>query len=158
RPNALGPRLAPHAKSVEFRNVCFSYVPGAETLVEINLAVRAGETIAFVGPNGCGKSTLLGLLPRFYDPDFGAVLVDGVTLRNANLRSLRRQVGLVTQDTVLFDDTVFANIAYGKPGATREDVEAAATRAYVHEFVETLPQGYDTPVGEMGSKLSGGQK
>src|SRR5262249_51092492 len=101
RPNALGPRLAPHAQSVEFRNVCFSYVPGADTLVEINLAVRAGETIAFVGPNGCGKSTLLGLLPRFYDPDFGAVLVDGVTLRNANLRSLRRQVGLVTQDTVL---------------------------------------------------------
>jgi ATP-binding cassette subfamily B protein/subfamily B ATP-binding cassette protein MsbA len=158
RPNALGPRLLPHAKSVEFKNVCFSYVPGAETLADINLTVRAGETIAFVGPNGCGKSTLLGLVSRFYDPDFGAILVDGTPLRDANLRSLRRQIGLVTQDTVLFDDTVYANIAYGKPGATREEVEAAAKRAFVHEFVDSMPLGYDTPVGEMGSRLSGGQK
>src|SRR5205823_11552914 len=115
-PNALGPRLGPHDKHVEFKNVCFSYVPGAETLVEINLHVKAGETVALVGPNGCGKSTLLGLLPRFYDPDFGTVLVDGIPLRDANLRSLRKQIGIVTQDTVLFDDTVYANIAYGKPG------------------------------------------
>jgi ATP-binding cassette subfamily B protein/subfamily B ATP-binding cassette protein MsbA len=158
RPNALGPRIEPHSRSVEFRNVCFSYLPGAETLVEINLLVKAGETIALVGPNGCGKSTLLGLLPRFYDPDFGAVLVDGTPLRDANLRSLRKQVGLVTQDTVLFDDTIYANIAYGKPGATKEEVEEAAKRAFVHEFVVTLALGYETPVGEMGSKLSGGQK
>ncbi len=158
RPNALGPRLEHHSKSIEFRNVCFSYLPGAETLVEINLNVKAGETIALVGPNGCGKSTLLGLIPRFYDPDFGAILIDGIPLRTANLRSLRKQVGLVTQDTVLFDDTIYANIAYGKPGATKEEIEEASKRAYVHEFVVTLPQGYDTPVGEMGSKLSGGQK
>ena len=111
-----------------------------------------------VGPNGCGKSTLLGLLPRFYDPDHGAVLVDGVNLRTASLRSLRKQIGLVTQDTVLFNDTIFANIAYGKPGATREEVEAAARKAFAHEFIVLKPAGYDEQVGDFGSQLSGGQK
>ncbi len=157
-PNAGGPAVPKHSKSVEFRNVCFSYVPGQDTLNNIDLVVQAGETVAIVGPNGCGKTTLLGLLPRFYDPDHGAVLVDGVNLRTANLRSLRKQIGLVTQDTVLFNDTIFANIAYGRPGATREEVEAAAKKAFAHEFIATKPAGYDEQVGDFGSQLSGGQK
>jgi ATP-binding cassette, subfamily B, bacterial MsbA len=159
-PNAGGPMVPKHSKSVEFRNVCFSYVPGQDpgTLNNIDLVVHAGETVALVGPNGCGKTTLLGLLPRFYDPDHGAVLVDGVNLRAANLRSLRKQIGLVTQDTVLFNDTIFANIAYGRHGATREEVEAAARKAFAHEFIVTKPAGYDEQVGDFGSQLSGGQK
>ncbi len=159
-PNAGGPVVPKHAKSVEFRNVCFSYVPGQDpgTLNSIDLHVQAGETVALVGPNGCGKTTLLGLLPRFYDPDHGSILVDGVNLRAANLRSLRKQIGLVTQDTVLFNDTIFANIAYGRHGATREEVEAAARKAFAHEFIVTKPAGYDEQVGDFGSQLSGGQK
>ena len=159
-PNASGQMVPKHAKSVEFRNVCFSYVPGQDpgTLNSIDLVVHAGETVALVGPNGCGKTTLLGLLPRFYDPDHGAVLVDGVNLRTAYLRSLRKQIGLVTQDTVLFNDTIFANIAYGRHGATREEVEAAARKAFAHEFIVTKPAGYDEQVGDFGSQLSGGQK
>ncbi|HET6572545.1 MAG TPA: ABC transporter ATP-binding protein [Fimbriiglobus sp.] len=160
QPNAGGPVVPKHGKSVEFRNVCFSYVPGQDpgTLNNIDLFVQAGETVALVGPNGCGKTTLLGLLPRFYDPDHGAVFVDGVNLRTANLRSLRKQIGLVTQDTVLFNDTIFANIAYGRHGATREEVEAAARKAFAHEFIVTKPAGYDEQVGDFGSQLSGGQK
>jgi ATP-binding cassette subfamily B protein/subfamily B ATP-binding cassette protein MsbA len=159
-PNADGPPVPKHAKTVEFRNVCFSYVAGQEpgTLNNIDLRVEAGETIAVVGPNGCGKTTLLGLLPRFFDPDYGSVLVDGVNLRAANLRSLRKQLGLVTQDTVLFNDTIFTNIAYGRHGATREEVEAAAKKAFAHEFIITKPAGYDEQVGDLGSQLSGGQK
>ncbi len=158
--NAEGPIVPRHGKSIEFRSVCFSYVPGQErgTLDQINLSVKAGETIAIVGPNGCGKSTLLGLLPRFFDPDYGAVLVDGVNLRTANLRSVRKQIGLVSQDTVLFDDTILANIAYGRPGASREEVESAAKKAFAHEFIATKPNGYDEQVGDLGSSLSGGQK
>ncbi|MGL6076096.1 MAG: ABC transporter ATP-binding protein [Fimbriiglobus sp.] len=160
QPNSGGPRLPRHNQSVEFRNVCFSYVPGADpgTLSGVNLKVEAGETVAIVGPNGCGKSTLLGLLPRFYDPDHGAVYVDGVNIRSANLRSLRRQFGLVTQDTVLFNDTIFANIAYGRPGATREEVEAAAQKAFAHEFIIEKPLGYLELVGDHGNQLSGGQR
>jgi subfamily B ATP-binding cassette protein MsbA len=157
--NAEGPRIPPHSELIEFRNVCFSYFPGQSTLLDVNLEVRAGETIAIVGPNGCGKSTLLGLLPRFYDTDHGSILIDGVPIRSANLRSLRHQIGIVTQDTVLFDDTVFNNIAYGRPGATAEEVEAAAKQAHAHEFITAMGQGYQSPVGDMGaSKLSGGQK
>ena len=158
-PNADGPRLAAFAQSIEFRNVCFSYHPGQSVLNDVNLTVLAGETVAFVGPNGCGKSTLLGLLPRFYDPDHGSVLLDGVPLHVANLRSLRKQLGVVTQDTILFDDTIANNIAYGKPGATPEEVEAAAKKAHAHEFIITLTAGYQTRTGDMAaSKLSGGQK
>lgn len=157
--NADGTVLAKHSKSIEFRNVTFSYTAGTEspTLATICLNVKAGETIALVGPNGCGKTTLLGLLPRFYDPDHGFVLVDGINLRKANLRSLRKQVGVVTQQTVLFDDTVFNNIAYGKLGATAEEVEAAANKAFAHEFIAPLPNGYQTIVGD-GWKPSGGQE
>jgi ATP-binding cassette subfamily B protein/subfamily B ATP-binding cassette protein MsbA len=158
--NGTGPVVPRHHRSIEFRNVCFSYVPGEDpgTLNNIHLKVKAGETIAIVGPNGCGKSTLLGLLARFFDPDHGSILIDGVNIRTANLRSLRKQIGLVTQDTILFDGSIFSNIAYGKPNATRQEVEAAAKKAFAHEFIITKPAGYDEQVGDLGSQLSGGQK
>jgi ATP-binding cassette subfamily B protein/subfamily B ATP-binding cassette protein MsbA len=159
--NSGGARIKGVHTAIEFRNIGFSYNPGSEnpTLDRVNLIVRPGETIAVVGPNGCGKTTLLGLLPRFYDPDHGVVLIDGVNIRGAHLRSLRRQIGIVTQDTQLFDDTVFANIAYGRKGATREEVIAAAKMAHAHEFIEReLPHGYDTKIGELAGKISGGQR
>lgn len=160
KPNAAADHLPRHTKTIEFRNVCFSYTPGGEilTLDGVHLTVKAGETVALVGPNGCGKSTLLGLLPRFNDAHLGGVYVDGVNIRHANLRSLRKQIGLVTQDTVLFDDTILKNIEYGKPGATREEVEEAAKRAFAHDFILAQPNGYDTRVGDRGVNLSGGQK
>lgn len=157
-PNADGPAVPLHRKSIEFKHICFSYSPGRDTLTDIDLSVKAGETVAIVGPNGCGKSTLLSLLPRFFDPDFGSISVDGVMLRTANLRSLRKQIGIVTQDTVLFDDTIHNNIAYGRPGATREQVEEAARKAYAHEFIVDIPNGYDASIGERGGNISGGQK
>jgi subfamily B ATP-binding cassette protein MsbA len=157
--NADGPPVPRHEKGITFQNVCFSYLPGRPALNDVTLEVPAGETVALVGPNGCGKSTLLGLLPRFYDPDHGEILIDGVPLRGANLRSLRKQIGLVTQDTQLFDDTIFTNIAFGRPGATQEEVEEAAKAAHAHEFIVGLPQGYQTRTGDMAaSRLSGGQK
>jgi ATP-binding cassette, subfamily B, bacterial MsbA len=157
--NADGPPVPKHEKRITFQNVCFSYTPGRPALNDVTLDVAAGETVALVGPNGCGKSTLLGLLPRFYDPDHGEILIDGVPLRGANLRSLRKQIGLVTQDTQLFDDTIFTNIAFGRPGATQEEVEEAAKAAHAHEFIVNLPQGYQTRTGDMAaSRLSGGQK
>lgn len=143
---------------IEFRDVCFSYQPGYPILYDIHLGVRAGETIAVVGANGSGKSTLLGLLPRFHDPDHGSVFIDGHDLRRVNLRSLRQLVSIVTQDTILFDDTIANNIAYGSRGAKQEDIEAAALRAFAHEFILGQPKGYQTRVGEIGGKLSGGQK
>lgn len=156
--NTTGRRLLRHSQDIEFRDICFSYEPGHPILTGVDLKVRHGETIALVGKNGCGKTTLVNLLPRFYDPDHGSVLIDRVDIRSANLRSLRRQIGIVTQDAFLFDDTVLSNIAYGKRHATREEVEHAAQQAYCHDFILKLPQGYDTRVGEIGTKLSGGQK
>jgi len=160
KPNPEGPHILGVDDCIEFRNVCFQYNPELEspTLDMVNLTVRAGETIAIVGPNGCGKTTLVGLLPRFFDPNFGSVHVDGVNIRTAHLRSLRAQIGIVTQDTQLFDDTVLANILYGKKRATREDAVAAAKKAHAHAFIESLPGGYDAPIGDMGSRLSGGQR
>lgn len=158
RQNNTGPVLCRHQQSIEFRDVCFSYDPGHPILTGIDLTVKHGETIALVGKNGCGKSTMLGLLPRFYDPDHGSVLVDGIDLRVANLRSLRQQVALVTQDTVLFDQTIFQNIAYGNKWSVPEDVERAARQAHAHDIIMKLPQGYQTMAGEAGVKLSGGQK
>jgi ATP-binding cassette subfamily B protein/subfamily B ATP-binding cassette protein MsbA len=160
RGNADGPRLTKVEKKIEFRHVSFAYSPTADqpTLDNVSLTVTAGETVAVVGGNGCGKTTLLALLPRFFDPDSGAVLIDGVNLRTAHLRSLRKLLGVVTQDTLLFDDTVFANIAYGKRGATRDEVIAAAKKARAHEFIEKKPGGYDALVGDTGANFSGGER
>jgi ATP-binding cassette subfamily B protein/subfamily B ATP-binding cassette protein MsbA len=152
-----GPQASPARPYIEMRDVCYSYEPGKSALSNINLTIRAGETIALVGPNGCGKSTLAGLLPRFADPDHGSVLIGGLDLRKANLRSLRREVCLVTQDTLLFDDTVFNNIAYGARNATPEMVEQAARMAMAHEFIMALPEGYNTRIGAIRD-VSGGER
>jgi ATP-binding cassette subfamily B protein/subfamily B ATP-binding cassette protein MsbA len=152
------PRLERHHRSVEFRDVCFSYTPDQPILTNIHLHVRAGEVLGLVGKNGCGKTTLVGLLARFYDPDHGSVFIDGYDLRKVHLRSLRQQIGLVTQETVLFDDSIYNNIAYGNRHANREEVEEAAKSAYAHDFILKLKNGYETRVGEMGAALSGGQR
>jgi ATP-binding cassette, subfamily B, bacterial MsbA len=158
RANPGKPLLVQHREDIEFRDVCFSYEPGRPILTNVHLHVKHGETIALVGKNGCGKSTLINLLPRFFDPDHGSILIDGQDIRNVNLRSLRQQVGIVTQDTTLFDDNVSNNIAYGNRKAPQELIEEAASRAFAHEFIMKLPQGYNTPLGEAASRLSGGQK
>jgi subfamily B ATP-binding cassette protein MsbA len=143
---------------LEFRDIVFAY-PGAEVpaLDGINLTVLAGHRVAIVGPNGSGKTTLANLIPRFYDPGRGQILVDGIDIREATLQSLRGQIAMVTQNVVTFNDTIAANIGYGKPGAGREEIVQAAKRAFAHEFIEPLPNGYDTVIGEQGSGLSGGQ-
>jgi ATP-binding cassette subfamily B protein/subfamily B ATP-binding cassette protein MsbA len=152
-------RLPRHRREIRFENVDFSYVPGKPVIEQINLTVPFGETIALVGPNGCGKSTLVNLIPRFFDPVHGRVTIDGIDLCEVRLRHLRSQIGLVTQETLLFDDTVFNNIRYGSPSATPEQVIEAAKQAHAHRFIETrLENGYDTIVGPQGSFLSGGQR
>ncbi|MCH5352521.1 MAG: ABC transporter ATP-binding protein [Acutalibacter sp.] len=144
---------------VTFEDVSFSYThDGKEVLSEINLHVNAGENVALVGPSGGGKTTLCNLIPRFYDVTGGRILVDGQDVREVTLKSLRSQIGFVQQDVYLFSGSVFQNIEYGKPGATREEVMEAAKRAGAHEFIMELSDGYDTYVGERGVKLSGGQK
>jgi ATP-binding cassette subfamily B protein/subfamily B ATP-binding cassette protein MsbA len=158
RGNSDGQRLQRHHHSIEFRDVCFSYDPHRPILTNLNFRVGFGETIAVVGKNGSGKTTLVGLLPRFYDPDHGSVLIDGLDLRQVRLRSLRRQVGLVTQHSYLFADTIYKNIIYGKRHASREEAEAAARLADVHDAIMRQPKGYDTRLGEAGEKLSGGER
>ena len=150
--------LGPLKNRIEFRDVVFTY-PGSKTaaLNQINLSMEAGHNIALVGPNGSGKTTLANLLPRFHDPDSGCVLIDGKDVRNATLSSLRGQIGMVTQNVITFHDTIAANIAYGKPEATREEIIGAAKRSFAHEFITPLPNGYDTVIGEDGTGLSGGQ-
>jgi ABC-type multidrug transport system fused ATPase/permease subunit len=150
--------LARHSKSVEFDHVGFGYSDEKQVLRDVCLKVNFGQTIALVGPNGCGKSTLVSLLLRFYDPQRGRVLIDGVDLRDVRRRSLRRQFGVVTQETILFNDTVYNNIAYGNRRATRDQVIAAANKAHADRFIGELPLGYDTIVGEKALKLSGGQR
>ena len=147
-------------EQIEFRGVTFNYDDGdrRRILDAVSFTVRAGQVVAIVGLSGAGKTTLVNLIPRFYDVTGGAILVDGVDIRNATLTSLRAQIGMVTQETVLFDDTLHANIAYGVPGATREQVIAAARTANAHEFITAMPQGYDTRIGERGQRLSGGQR
>jgi len=145
--------------SIELRGVSFRY-DGVETwaLRDLSLTVRAGEVLALVGSSGAGKTTLVNLIPRFYDPTEGAILIDGVDLREIRLAALRRQIGIVSQETLLFDDTVRNNIAYGKDEITDEAVMEAARAAYAHEFIMKLPNGYDTLIGENGVKLSGGER
>ncbi|MCJ7544140.1 MAG: ATP-binding cassette domain-containing protein, partial [Phycisphaerae bacterium] len=153
------PALARHRQSIEFRNVSFRYPSAAEDAVKhADFHIRAGQTVAIVGPNGSGKTTLVSLVPRLLTPASGQVLIDGVDIAGVSLKSLRSQIGLVTQDTVMFHATIGENIAYGKRRARREEVLAAAARAFVDEFVRQLPDGYDTMVGEHGATLSGGQK
>ncbi len=157
RANCDGRRLEAVCHAVEFRDICFSYDPDTPILTNVHLQVHAGETIALVGRNGCGKTTLVGLLPRFYDPDHGAIFIDGIDIRKLSLRSLRKQIGIVTQDAILFDGTIHANIAYGQRRANAAQVEAAARLANAHDFVASLPDGYQTRIGEARA-LSGGQK
>jgi ATP-binding cassette, subfamily B, bacterial len=144
--------------AVEFERVSFDYGDGRPVLRDVTLSIAPGETVALVGPSGCGKTTLVCLLERLHAPTAGRILVDGVDVRDCTQQSLRSQVGTVMQDVHLFNDTILANIGYGSPGATREDAEAAARAANAHEFIERLPDGYDTVVGERGAGLSGGQK
>ena len=153
------PKLPRHNKSIEFRNVTFSY-PGHEEVVlkNISVTVSAGKNVAVVGGNGSGKTTLLQLLPRLYVPTSGEVFIDGVDTAKVSVRSVRKQIGLVTQDTLLFADTIYNNIAYGTRHASQEQVLDAAKRSFADEFITTLPEGYETRVGEHGVRLSGGQK
>ncbi len=143
---------------VRFERVDFSYEPRRQILHDVSFAIPAGIKVAVVGASGSGKSTLARLLFRFYDVSGGRVLVNGVDIRDLGQASLRAAIGIVPQDTVLFNDTVYYNIQYGRPGATREEVTAAAQAAHIHDFVASLPDGYDTRVGERGLKLSGGEK
>jgi len=164
KPGAAGLQVT--AGAVEYRNVCFSYEDvelgaddGARPVIDhMDLSIRPGQTIALVGPSGGGKSTTCSLLPRFYDVAAGSISIDGQDVRDVTQHSLRRAIGLVQQDVYLFDGTIGENIAYGKPGATAEEIAEAARRANIDTFIESLPQGYDTVVGERGSRLSGGQK
>jgi len=152
-------RLPPLANAITFDAVDFQYHSGKRVLQEIQLEVRAGETLAIVGPNGCGKTTLVQLLPRLYDPSKGRVTIDGVDIRDVRLGDLRSRFGMVTQETLLFNDTVLSNIAQGDPTASRAAIEAAARKAHAHSFItEKLPEGYETIVGPTGSRLSGGQR
>lgn len=149
--------------AISYRDVRFAYpeadgTPGDEVIRGLSLDIRPGETIALVGPSGGGKSTTCALLPRFYDVTSGSVTIDGQDVRSVTQRSLREAIGLVQQDVYLFDGTIAENIAYGSPHATMDEIRAAARRANVAEFVESLPEGYETQVGERGSHLSGGQK
>ena len=150
--------VRPLRGEVEFRDVSFGYQPDSPVLRDISLTARPGETIALIGPSGSGKTTLLALLQRFYSLTDGSITVDGVDIKRMTQRSLRSQIGVVFQDAHLFNDTVHANISYGRPTAAQTDVEAAARAAHAHEFIMALPEGYDTIVRERGSRLSGGQR
>jgi len=153
------PRIPRHTESIELRNVTFRYPNAAEdALRDLNFRIEAGRSVAIVGPNGCGKTTLISLIPRLIDPDSGQVLIDGNDVSQYSMRSLRRQIALVTQDTVLFHATIAENIAYGLHRGDHDDVLSAAKQAFVDEFVRDLPHGYDTMVGEHGATLSGGQR
>lgn len=143
---------------VEYRHVSFSYLEEEPVLSDISFHIPAGRSVALVGPSGGGKTTICSLLPRFYDVTEGAVFIDGKDIRSLTLESLRGQIGIVQQDVYLFCGTVRENIAYGKPGASEEEIIEAAKKANIHQFIESLPDGYDTFVGERGTRLSGGQK
>jgi ABC-type multidrug transport system fused ATPase/permease subunit len=152
--------LPPLSREIRFENITFAY-PNTQqpALLNVSLNIAKGQAIAIVGGNGSGKTTLMAMLPRFYDPGQGRVVIDGIDTRGVTLRSLRKQISLVTQDSVIFPGTIAENIAYGNPLASRQSIEAAARRAFAHDFItQEKPQGYETLLGEMGGQLSGGQK
>ncbi len=155
-PNAPALRVA--SAAVRFEQVGFHYDPARQILSGVSFEIPAGHTVAVVGASGAGKSTLARLLFRFYDVNAGSISIDGQDIRSVTQASLRAAIGIVPQDTVLFNDTIYYNIAYGRPDATRDEVIAAAQSAHIHHFIESLPQGYDSMVGERGLKLSGGEK
>jgi len=150
--------LAVRGAQVSFAHVDFSYEPDRQILFDVCFEIPPGTTTAVVGHSGSGKSTLSRLLYRFYEVNAGSITIDGQDLRNVTQTSLRSTIGIVPQDTVLFNDTIEYNIAYGKPGSSKADIVAAAKAAYIHDFIESLPNGYGTMVGERGLKLSGGEK
>ncbi len=158
KPGAAG--LAPFQRTLAFEDVVFAYDDGhgRPILRGVSFTAHAGQMIAIVGRSGAGKTTLVNLIPRFYDVTGGAIRVDGVDIRDVTLASVRAQIGIVTQETVLFDDTIAHNIAYGRPDAPREAIEAAARAAHAHDFIQALPEGYRTTIGERGQRLSGGQR
>jgi subfamily B ATP-binding cassette protein MsbA len=145
-------------REIVYDRVTFRYGAGPPVLTDVSFTIPKGRVVALVGPSGAGKTTIADLLPRFHDPSSGRVLLDDVPLTRIRRRSLRALLGVVSQDTVLLNNTVFANIAYGSPGATRDRVEAAAEAANAAAFIRQLPQGYDTVLGERGTRLSGGQR
>jgi subfamily B ATP-binding cassette protein MsbA len=149
--------LSGFKEALAFEDIWFSY-GDQEILKDINLEVKKGQMLAIVGPSGTGKSTLVDLIPRFYDPRKGRVLIDGVDIKEFTLKSLRQQIGIVTQETILFNDTIKGNIAYGRPGATDKEIEEAAGQSYAHDFIRKAPSGYDTVIGDRGVKLSGGER
>jgi subfamily B ATP-binding cassette protein MsbA len=144
--------------TLRFRDVSFSYDSEKPVLTHINLSVQAGQIVALAGPSGTGKTTIINLIPRFYDPSEGAIEIDGVDIRTFTLQSLREAIGLVTQEIILFNDTILNNIAYGREKVCREDVVCVAKAANAHDFIEALPAGYETVIGERGASLSGGEK
>ena len=150
--------LPRHRQSIEFKDVSFSYEGGAAVLQEVSFSIRAGEMVAFVGSTGAGKSTLLELIPRFYDVTSGSITIDGTDVRQGTLGSLRRQISTVSQEVLLFHDTIANNIRYARPDAGLEEVMQAAKAAYAHDFILAQPQGYDSLVGDRGTLLSGGQR
>jgi subfamily B ATP-binding cassette protein MsbA len=158
RPDAVP--LAGLRRAIEFRDVGFRYDDDRTNVIlrGVSLSIRQGQMVAVVGRSGAGKTTLVNLLPRFYDVTGGAITIDGVDIRDFTLRSLRSQIGIVTQETVLFDDTIAGNIAYGSSGAGQDAIEAAARAAHAHAFIAAMPQGYQTVIGERGQRLSGGQR
>jgi len=157
--------MRPHSRSITFEDVSFRYrgvTPDSAgdslSLRNVSLELPFGQVVAVVGGNGCGKSTMLSLLPRLIDPTEGRVLIDGVDISDLSLKDLRRQIGLVAQDTILFDETIYDNVRYGNPDAERVDIEDAIRKAHAADFVSLLPDGLNTIVGPKGQKLSGGQR
>jgi subfamily B ATP-binding cassette protein MsbA len=158
-PGRQKPQKAPPFKGrIEFENVNFGYSPDRPILKDINLVIEPGQIAAFVGPTGAGKTTIISLIPRFYEVTSGTIRIDGEDVRSFRLKSLRRQLGFVLQETLLFRAPVWQNIAYGRPAATREEIVEAARLANAHDFIEQMPEGYDTVVGERGVTISGGQR